>query len=156
ELQPPRAIWLMVPAGEVVEATLNTVSSLVERGDIVIDGGNSNYKDSMRRAAAFELRGVHFLDAGTSGGIWRLREGYCVMIGGAKQAVDRLRPVFESLAPAADHGWAHVGPAGSGHFAKMVHNGIEYGLMQAYAEGFALLRRKTDFHFDLAEVAELW
>jgi 6-phosphogluconate dehydrogenase len=156
ELQPPRAVWLMVPAGEVVENTLSSVSSVLEKNDVVIDGGNSNYKDSLRRATALETKGLHFIDAGTSGGIWGLREGYCLMVGGSKEAVDRLRPIFESLAPAADHGWAHVGPVGSGHFAKMVHNGIEYGLMQAYAEGFALLHKKTDFNFDLAQIAEVW
>jgi 6-phosphogluconate dehydrogenase len=156
ELRPPRAVWLMVPAGLPVEATVNTLSSLLERDDIIIDGGNSNYKDSIRRATALEPKGIHFVDAGTSGGVWGLREGYCLMIGGSKQAVDRLRPVFESLAPAGGRGWSHVGPAGAGHFVKMVHNGIEYGLMQAYAEGFALLRKKAEFHFDIANIAELW
>jgi 6-phosphogluconate dehydrogenase len=155
-LRPPRAIWLMVPAGNVVETTLNAVAPLLEKNDIVIDGGNSNYKDSMRRAAALEAKGLYFVDAGTSGGIWGLREGYCLMIGGAKPAIDRLRPIFESLAPAADHGWAHVGPAGAGHFVKMIHNGIEYGLMQAYAEGFALLNKKTEFGLNIAQIAEVW
>ena len=138
-LKAPRAVWLMVPAG-VVEETVQAVSSALQKDDIVIDGGNSNYKDSMRRAAALAAKGIHFVDAGTSGGIWGLREGYCLMIGGPKAAVDRLRPVFENLAPAADRGWEHVGPAGAGHFVKMVHNGIEYGLMQAYAEGFEIGR----------------
>ena len=155
-LQQPRAVWLMVPAGEIVETTLNAVSAHVQQDDIVIDGGNSNYKDSMRRAAALAPKGIHFVDAGTSGGIWGLREGYCLMIGGTKPAIERLRPIFESLAPAADRGWAHVGPAGAGHFVKMVHNGIEYGLMQAYAEGFALLHKKTDFGLDIGQIAELW
>jgi 6-phosphogluconate dehydrogenase len=156
ELQPPRAIWLMVPADDAVETTLNALSPFVQKGDIIIDGGNSYYKDSLRRAAGFEAKGIQFIDAGTSGGIWGLREGYCLMVGGTDRAVDRLRPVLESLAPAADRGWAHVGPSGAGHFVKMVHNGIEYGLMQAYAEGFALLHRKSEFRLDLAEIAELW
>ncbi|PYS40455.1 MAG: decarboxylating 6-phosphogluconate dehydrogenase [Acidobacteria bacterium] len=156
ELRTPRAVWLMVPAGPPVEATLNALLSLVQRDDIIIDGGNSNYKDSVRRASALEPKGIHFVDAGTSGGVWGLREGYCLMIGGSKQAVDRLRPVFESLAPAGHRGWAHVGPVGAGHFVKMVHNGIEYGLMQAYAEGFALLHKKTEFRLDLAGIADLW
>jgi 6-phosphogluconate dehydrogenase len=156
ELRSPRAIWLMVPAGDVVERTLVEVSSLLQKEDIIVDGGNSNYKDSMRRASALESKGIFFVDAGTSGGIWGLREGYCLMIGGSDQAVDRLRPIFQSLAPAVDRGWAHVGPVGAGHFVKMVHNGIEYGLMQAYAEGFALLDKKTEFGFDLARISELW
>jgi 6-phosphogluconate dehydrogenase len=156
DLQPPRAIWLMVPAGEIVERTLNELAPFLEKGDIVIDGGNSNYKDTIRRAASLESNGIHLVDAGTSGGIWGLREGYCLMIGGPTEAVDRLRTIFQSLAPAPDKGWAHVGPVGAGHFVKMVHNGIEYGLMQAYAEGFALLHRKTEFGLDLAKIAELW
>ena len=155
-LQPPRAIWLMVPAGEIVERTLNELAPFLREGDIVIDGGNSNYKDTIRRAASLESKGIHLVDAGTSGGIWGLREGYCLMIGGPTEAVDRLRTIFQSLAPAPDRGWAHVGPVGAGHFVKMVHNGIEYGLMQAYAEGFALLHRKTEFSLDLAQIAELW
>jgi 6-phosphogluconate dehydrogenase len=156
QLHPPRAIWMMVPAGEIVEKTLSAVLSFVQQDDTVIDGGNSNYKDSMRRAAAVATKGVHFIDSGTSGGIWGLREGYCLMIGGEKPAVERLRPIFESLAPSANLGWAHVGPAGAGHFVKMVHNGIEYGLMQAYAEGFALLHKKGEFNLDIAQIAELW
>jgi len=155
-LQPPRAIWLMVPAGEIVERTLNELAPFLREGDIVIDGGNSNYKDTIRRAASLESQGIHLVDAGTSGGIWGLREGYCLMIGGPTESVDRLRTIFQSLAPAPDRGWAHVGPVGAGHFVKMVHNGIEYGLMQAYAEGFALLHGKTEFSLDLAQIAELW
>jgi 6-phosphogluconate dehydrogenase len=155
-LQPPRAIWLMVPAGEIVERTLNELAPFLQKGDIVIDGGNSNYKDTIRRAASLESNGIHLVDAGTSGGIWGLREGYCLMIGGSTEAVDRLQPIFQSLAPGPDRGWAHVGPVGAGDFVKMVHNGIEYGLMQAYAEGFALLHRKTEFGLDLAKIAELW
>jgi 6-phosphogluconate dehydrogenase len=155
-LQPPRAVWLMVPSGQIVEQTLNAVSDLAETGDIVIDGGNSNYRDSVRRADVLAAKGIHFVDAGTSGGIWGAREGYCLMLGGARPAIERLRPVFESLAPAPDRGWAHVGAAGAGHFVKMVHNGIEYGLMQSYAEGFALLHKKTDFQLDIAQIGELW
>ena len=155
-LQPPRAIWLMVPAGEIVERTLNELAPFLQKGDIVIDGGNSYYKDTIRRAARLESKGIHLVDAGTSGGIWGLREGYCLMIGGSTDAVDQLRTIFQSLAPAPDRGWAYVGPVGAGHFVKMVHNGIEYGLMQAYAEGFALLHRKTEFRLDLAKIAELW
>ena len=155
-LKPPRAIWLMVPAGEVVETTLNELESFLQEGDIAVDGGNSNYKDTIRRAATLASKGIHFVDVGTSGGIWGLREGYCLMIGGSTEVVDRLQTIFQSLAPSADRGWAHVGPVGAGHFVKMVHNGIEYGLMQAYAEGFALLHKKTEFGLDLARIAELW
>src|SRR2546425_9506058 len=156
QLKPPRSIWLMVPAGKIVEQTLTSLMPLLQSHDIVIDGGNSNYKDSMRRASACAEKGIEFIDAGTSGGIWGLREGYCLMVGGSEAAVERLRPVFETLAPAKDSGWAHVGPVGAGHFVKMVHNGIEYGLMQAYAEGFALLKRKPDFHLDIHQIAEVW
>ena len=156
QLEPPRAIWVMVPAGDVVEQTLNAVAGLTQKGDIIIDGGNSNYKDSMRRAAALSARGLHFVDSGTSGGIWGQREGYCLMIGGDTAAVERLRPILQTLAPAANRGWAHVGPAGAGHFVKMIHNGIEYGLMQAYAEGFAILHKKKEFNLDLAQISEIW
>src|SRR4051812_13593116 len=156
QLKAPRAVWLMVPSGDIVENTFNSVMSFLQKDDILIDGGNSNYKDSMRRAAVAALKGVHFVDSGTSGGIWGLREGYCLMVGGSKPAIARLQPIFESLAPAKDRGWAHVGPAGAGHFAKMVHNGIEYGMMQSYAEGFALLHKKKDFGFDLGQISELW
>jgi 6-phosphogluconate dehydrogenase len=156
QLQPPRAIWLMVPAGNAVENTLNTLLPMLQPDDVVIDGGNSNYKETMGRAAVLSQKGIAFVDVGTSGGIWGLREGYCLMIGGEKRSVDRLRPIFQTLAPASDRGWAHVGPAGAGHFVKMVHNGIEYGLMQAYAEGFALLDKKPDFDLDVHQIAELW
>jgi 6-phosphogluconate dehydrogenase len=156
QLKPPRAIWLMVPAGKIVEQTLTSLMTVLQSQDTVIDGGNSNYKDSMRHASACAEKGIEFIDAGTSGGIWGLREGYCLMIGGSEAAVERLRPIFETLAPAKDSGWARVGPAGAGHFVKMVHNGIEYGLMQAYAEGFALLKRKPDFHLDIHQIAEVW
>ena len=156
KLEPPRAIWVMVPAGEPTESVIEELSRLMERGDIVVDGGNSNYKDSMRRAARLEERGIAFVDVGTSGGVWGLAEGYSLMVGGEKESVDRLRPVLESLAPAPDQGWGRVGRAGAGHFVKMVHNGIEYGMMQAYAEGFEILRRKEDFALDLHQVAEIW
>ena len=152
----PRAVWVMVPAGEPTESTIGTVGQALSAGDVVIDGSNSNYKDSIRRAAALKDQGVLFLDAGTSGGMWGLQEGYSLMVGGDREAFDRLRPVFETLAPAADQGLGYVGPAGAGHFVKMVHNGIEYGLMQAYAEGFELLEAKKDFHFDLPQIAEIW
>jgi 6-phosphogluconate dehydrogenase len=156
QLKPPRTVWLMVPAGDVVEQTLNALMPFLHKSDAVVDGGNSNYRDSMRRASACAEKGIEFIDAGTSGGIWGLREGYCLMIGGSKPAVTRLQPIFETLAPSADSGWAHVGPAGAGHFVKMVHNGIEYGLMQAYAEGFALLKKKSDFRLDIHQIAEVW
>jgi 6-phosphogluconate dehydrogenase len=155
-LQSPRTVWIMVPAGEPTETTVASLGERLARGDIVIDGGNSNYKDSMRRAATLAERGVHLLDVGTSGGIWGLAEGYSLMIGGDARAAERLRPIFETLAPASDRGWAHVGPSGAGHFVKMVHNGIEYGLMEAYAEGFSILRHKTEFELDLPAIAELW
>jgi 6-phosphogluconate dehydrogenase len=154
-LPAPRAIWLMVPA-TAVDATLAGITKLLVAGDIVIDGGNSNYRDTMRRAAELRERGLHYVDVGTSGGIWGLREGYCLMVGGDREPVQRLRPVFETLAPAAERGWGHVGPSGAGHFVKMIHNGIEYGMMQAYAEGFAILDAKREFDLDVARIAEIW
>jgi 6-phosphogluconate dehydrogenase len=156
KLAAPRAVWVMVPSGAPTEETISTLAGLLDEGDIVIDGGNSNYRDSVRRGASLATRGLRFLDAGTSGGIWGLAEGYCLMVGGPAEAVTRVRPVLETLAPAKDRGWLHVGPCGSGHFVKMIHNGIEYGMMQALAEGFAILRRKEEFHLDLAAIAELW
>jgi len=155
-LSVPRAIWIMVPSGEAVDETIATLLGSLHRGDILVDGGNSDYHDSMNRAASVRQQGFEFLDVGTSGGIWGLKEGYSLMIGGDAAAVNRLRPIFESLAPASNRGWAHMGPSGAGHFAKMVHNGIEYGMMQSFAEGFALLERKKEFGFDLATVAETW
>lgn len=155
-LPAPRAIWLMVPAGKIVDDTLETLQPLLAKGDTVIDGGNSFYKDTLRRSQALHEAGLHYIDCGTSGGIWGLKEGYSLMIGGEKAAVTALNPVFMTLAPSADTGWGHVGPPGAGHFTKMVHNGIEYGLMQAYAEGFAILQHKTDFALDLHQVAEIW
>ncbi len=152
----PRAVWVMVPAGPPTETTVERLAALLAPGDTVLDGGNSNYKESMRRAAALRGRGIHFVDVGTSGGVWGLAEGYSLMVGGDEAAVERLRPIFETLAPAKDRGWGHVGPNGAGHFTKMVHNGIEYGLMQAFAEGFSILRHKEELALDLAQIAEIW
>ena len=156
QLSAPRAVWVMVPSGEPTEQTICALAELLESGDIIIDGGNSNYKDSMRRAAMVAKSGLAFVDVGTSGGIWGLKEGYSMMIGGDKAAVDHMRPIFETLAPGKTTGWGHVGPSGSGHFVKMIHNGIEYGLMQAYAEGFSILEHKQEFDLDLAQVANIW
>lgn len=155
-LPPPRVVWLMLPAGEVTERHIERLTPLLETGDILVDGANSYYRDSMRRARALAARGIHFVDVGVSGGIWGLEQGYALMAGGSKEAIERLAPVLRSLAPAPDKGWLHCGPAGAGHFVKMVHNGIEYGLMQAYAEGFALLAAEPDFALDLAAIAETW
>ena len=152
----PRAVWIMVPAGDPVDQTIESLLPLLEEGDVIIDGGNSLFKDTMRRADHVTGHGLHYLDSGTSGGIWGLTEGYSMMIGGEEDVVARLRPIFETLAPSADTGWGRVGPAGAGHFVKMVHNGIEYGLMQAFAEGFSLMKRKEEFGFDLAEIARIW
>jgi 6-phosphogluconate dehydrogenase len=156
KLSPPRAVWAMVPSGQPTEGVVADLCERLSADDVVIDGGNSHYTDSMRRADMLAKRGIHFLDVGTSGGVWGLSEGYSMMVGGEEAIVERLRPIFECLAPAPDKGWGRVGPSGAGHFVKMVHNGIEYGLMQAYAEGFDLLQRKTDFHLDLRHVAEVW
>lgn len=152
----PRVVWLMVPAGTVVDETLDALLPLLSAGDTVIDGGNSNYQDTLRRAGRLAQAGLHCVDCGTSGGVWGLEEGYSLMIGGEKPVVEGLAPIFQALAPRPDQGWGHVGPVGSGHFVKMVHNGIEYGMMQAYAEGFALLHHKADFALDLHQVAEIW
>ena len=152
----PRVAWSMVPAGDPTESVVDNLGDLLEEGDIVVDGGNSKYKDSVRRAAALRERGIHFVDVGTSGGIWGLEEGYSMMVGGDDDAVAHLRPALETLAPGPEKGWGHVGPSGAGHFVKMVHNGIEYGVMEAYAEGFELLRAKEEFELDLHQVAEIW
>ena len=156
KLTAPRTAWVMVPSGEPTESTVDAVADALSPGDVIIDGGNSNYRDSMRRAKAVEKRGILFMDVGTSGGIWGLAEGYSMMIGGDADAYRRLEPIFQTLAPAPDKGYGRVGPAGTGHFAKMVHNGIEYGLMQAYAEGFELMEAKREFGLDLAQIAEIW
>lgn len=156
KLQPPRVIWLMIPAGKVTDETIDRLSGLLDRGDCVVDGGNSHYRDSMRHAALLEAKGIEFIDSGTSGGIWGLDSGYSLMLGGKPEVVAGLRPVFETLAPAKDQGWGRVGPYGAGHFVKMVHNGIEYGMMQALAEGFSLMQGQRQFSLDLAEISEIW
>ena len=156
QLAAPRTVWVMVPAGEVTESVVKAVSTLLSEGDTVIDGGNSNYKDSMRRSKELSDRGIKFLDVGTSGGVWGLKEGYSLMIGGDAETYRRLEPIFQTLAPSSETGYGYVGPAGAGHFVKMVHNGIEYGLMQAYAEGFELMDAKQEFDLDLAAIADIW
>lgn len=157
ELLPaPRAIWLMLPAGDITQQHIDQLSELLSEGDILIDGANSFYKDSMRRAKQLNELGIHFIDAGVSGGVWGLDYGYGLMVGGDSDPVGHIEPILKSLAPAEDKGWLHCGPAGSGHFVKMIHNGIEYGMMQAYAEGFALMKARTDFNLDLAAIAESW
>ena len=155
-LEPPRTVWMMVPAGQPVDDTLDTLLPLFAAGDVVIDGGNSNYKDTMRRAARLKDRSLNYVDCGTSGGVWGLQEGYSMMVGGDEQLIDRLRPIFEALAPSPNSGWGRVGPVGAGHFVKMVHNGIEYGMMQALAEGFSILHHKDEFKLDLHAIAEIW
>jgi 6-phosphogluconate dehydrogenase len=176
----PRAIWVMLPAGKITEGTLQHLGSILSPGDILIDGGNSYYKDDVRRAAEFQKSGIHYVDVGTSGGVWGLERGYCLMIGGDKEAVDHLDPIFATLAPGkgdieetpnrqaldrrAEQGYIHAGPAGAGHFVKMIHNGIEYGMMQAYAEGFNILEQKNSeelppaerFDLNIADIAEVW
>ena len=155
-LDAPRAIWLMVPSGDPVDETIAALEPLMEKGDIFIDGGNSNYKDSQRRHAACKEKGFEFVDCGTSGGIWGLKEGYSMMIGGDKEVVDHLMPIFSTLAPTPETGFGHVGPSGAGHFVKMVHNGIEYGMMQAYAEGFSIMKAKEPLALDLEQIAQIW
>ncbi|MEF2276697.1 decarboxylating 6-phosphogluconate dehydrogenase [Deinococcus sp. YIM 134068] len=151
-----RAVWVMVPSGAITQAVIDDLAERLSPGDIIIDGGNSNYKDTMRRGEELGRRGIHFVDVGTSGGVWGLTEGYAMMVGGSVEAVERLRPILEVLAPAPGRGWGRMGPTGSGHYVKMVHNGIEYGMMQAYAEGFELLHAREDFGLDMAQIAELW
>ena len=155
-LPAPRVVWMMVPAGAAVDATIESLRPLLAEGDLIVDGGNSWYRDSIRRAEALAAAGLGFVDAGVSGGIWGRTEGYALMLGGDEKYVSRLTPIAEALAPGADRGWGHVGPAGAGHFVKMVHNGIEYGLMQAYAEGFAILKAKEPMSLDLAQIAGIW
>lgn len=156
KLKAPRIVWLMIPAGKVTHDTIQHLSTLLEEGDVVIDGGNSNYKDSILHADMLEPKGIDFVDCGTSGGIWGLTEGYSLMIGGKPEVVEKMRPIFETLAPAPDKGWGHVGPHGAGHYVKMVHNGIEYGMMQAFAEGFSILKAKKEFGMDLAQISHIW
>ena len=155
-LAAPRAIWIMVPAGDPVDQTVAKLEPLMQPGDIFIDGGNSNYKDTQRRHAEAKAKGFHFVDCGTSGGVWGLKEGYSMMVGGDDEPVNQLKPIFEALAPAPTEGWGHVGPSGAGHFVKMVHNGIEYGLMQAYAEGFSIMKAKKPLDLDLTQIAHIW
>jgi 6-phosphogluconate dehydrogenase len=156
KLEGRKAIWIMVPQGKPVDDTIAKLEPLLNPGDILIDGGNSNYKDSMKRHKEITAKGFQFVDVGTSGGVWGLKEGYSMMIGGDDEPVEYLRPIFETLAPAANLGWGHVGPAGSGHFVKMIHNGIEYGMMQAYAEGFTIMETKTELNLSLPQISQIW
>ena len=155
-LAAPRALWVMVPAGQPTEDTIDALAPLLNSGDAILDGGNATYKDSMRRGVKLAAQGIDFIDVGTSGGIWGLAEGYCLMVGGDEAAVKRLEPIFHTLAPSPEQGYSRVGPSGAGHFTKMVHNGVEYGLMQAYAEGFELMAAKEEFGLDLPAIAETW
>ena len=155
-LPAPRVVWLMVPSGKITDDTVNALLPLLAAGDTVIDGGNSNYKDTLRRADLYAAKSLGYVDTGTSGGVWGLQEGYSMMIGGDEKIVETLRPIFATLAPDKDRGWGRVGPVGSGHFTKMIHNGIEYGMMQAYAEGFSILQHKQEFNLDLHQIAEIW
>src|SRR5881396_520196 len=152
-LKAPRAVWIMVPSGAPTEETVNKVAALLSAGDIIIDGGNTNFHDDVQRAAELKKKSLHYVDAGTSGGIWGLKLGYCLMVGGEKEIVDKLAPIFKTLAP--EDGWAYMGSHGAGHYVKMVHNGIEYSMMQGYAEGFELMS-KSEYHLDLARIADLW
>ncbi len=156
KLTPPRAVWVMVPAGQPTEDMVNTLVGLMTPGDTIIEGGNSNYKDSQRRAAAVKAQGFRFVDVGTSGGVWGLKNGYSLMVGGSKEDVEPLYPIFRTLAPGVSRGWGHVGPSGAGHFVKMVHNGIEYGMMQAIAEGFDIMQAKKELQLDVHQIAEIW
>ena len=155
-LAAPRVVWLMLPAGEATQVAIDAVLPLLAAGDTLVDGANGYYREAQSRAAEIAAHGIHFVDVGVSGGIWGLENGYCLMAGGAPEAVERVAPFLRILAPSADRGWLHAGPVGAGHFVKMVHNGIEYGMMQAFAEGFALMQAKEDFALDLAQIAELW
>jgi 6-phosphogluconate dehydrogenase len=154
KLSPPRAAWVMVPAGKATDSTIDELAAKFERGDVIVDGGNSNYKEAAPTAERLGGKGIGFIDAGTSGGVWGLKEGYCLMVGGTKEAVAVVEPAFRTLAP--PDGYAHVGPVGAGHFVKMVHNGIEYGLMQAYAEGFEIMKSADEYSLDLHEIASIW
>ena len=156
KLEAPRAVWMMVPSGDPVDETIAKLEKLLSPGDIIIDGGNSNYKDTIRRHGQVTAKGFQYVDCGTSGGVWGLKEGYSMMIGGDKEPVEHLRPIWEALAPAPDKGWGHVGPSGAGHFVKMVHNGIEYGMMQAYAEGFTIMEKKEVLDLNLPQIAKIW
>jgi 6-phosphogluconate dehydrogenase len=156
KLSQPRVVWVMVPAGEPTEQMIDQVRTLLDKGDVIVDGGNSNYRDTIRRGKALAADGILFVDVGTSGGIWGLEEGYSLMAGGPKEGLEIITPLLQSLAPSQDTGWGHVGPSGSGHFVKMIHNGIEYGMMQAYAEGFEILKAKKEFQLDLQQISEIW
>jgi 6-phosphogluconate dehydrogenase len=155
-LSAPRVVWLMLPAGAATEEHIDTVAAMLEPGDVIVDGANSNFHDSLRRGAGLDARHIGFVDAGTSGGVWGLDNGYCMMVGGAPGHVKVVEPVLKALAPSEDSGWAHVGPVGAGHYTKMIHNGIEYGMMQAFAEGLALLRSRGEFNLDLGQITEVW
>jgi 6-phosphogluconate dehydrogenase len=156
KLDGQKIIWLMLPAGEITEKQIKDLVPMLNKGDIIVDGGNSNYKHSQRRGAFLAEHGIGFMDSGTSGGVWGLDNGYCLMVGATKEVAEVMKPILIALAPAADRGWAHVGPVGSGHFTKMIHNGIEYGMMQAMAEGLDLIKGKEEFNLDLAQITELW
>ena len=156
QLSAPRVVWVMVPSGAPTEATIAALTQVLDKGDVIVDGGNANYKDTMRRGADLQRHGIQLVDAGVSGGVWGLTEGYGLMVGGSDEAVARVEPAFHTLAPAADRGYGHVGPLGAGHFVKMVHNGIEYGLMEAYAEGFELLHAKELLNLNVAQIAQIW
>jgi len=156
QLKAPRVVWLMVPSGAPVDQTIEQLLPHLAEGDTIIDGGNSYYKDTMRRGAALAQKKINFVDSGTSGGVWGLKEGYSMMVGGDAELIKRISPIFQTLAPGPDKGWGRVGPTGSGHFVKMVHNGIEYAIMQAYAEGLDLLRHKKEFNLDLLQIGKIW
>jgi len=155
-LPSPRVVWVMLPAGTITERALEQLGALLAKGDVIADGGNALYKDSVRRAELLATRGIDFVDAGVSGGVWGLENGYALMLGGTREAFARVEPFVRMLAPAPDRGWIHCGPAGSGHYVKMIHNGIEYGMMQAYAEGLSVLKAKSEFALDLAAITEMW
>ena len=156
KLEGQKIIWMMLPAGDITENQIKDLVPMLNKGDIIVDGGNSNYKHSQRRGAMLAEHGIGFMDSGTSGGVWGLDNGYCLMVGATKEVAEDMTPILKALAPAADSGWAHVGPVGSGHFTKMIHNGIEYGMMQAMAEGLDLIKGKEEFNLDLAQITELW
>jgi len=156
QLKAPRAVWIMVPSGKPVDDTIDSLVTHLVPGDAIIDGGNSYYRDSIRRGAALAAKRINFVDCGTSGGVWGLTEGYSMMVGGDAEVVRRLAPIFQTLAPGPDKGWGRVGPRGAGHYVKMVHNGIEYGIMQAYAEGLDLFRHKTELGLDLLQITKIW
>ncbi len=156
QLPSPRVVWVMIPAGEPTETMVTTLAYTMSADDIIIDGGNSNYKDSVRRGEMLAAKDIHFVDVGTSGGVWGLDNGYSLMIGGDEAIIEKLRPIFETLAPEPNLGWGRVGAVGSGHFVKMIHNGIEYGMMQAFAEGFAIMQAKTDFDLNMGDIAKIW